>query len=93
MAASTINVALRGGESGGQPPGNFHTHKLVEILLTYNVWETDLGYVQGMSDLCSPLYVVLEGDETLVFWSFVHLMEERMVSGQQFIAYRYSSLV
>ena len=81
MAASTINVALRGGDSGGQPPGNYHTHKLVEILLTYNVWETDLGYVQGMSDLCSPLYVVLEGDETLVFWSFVHLMEERMVRG------------
>ena len=91
MAASTINVALRGGDSGGQPPGNFHTHKLVEILLTYKVWETDLGYVQGMSDLCSPLYVVLEGDETLVFWSFVHLMEERMVSGHA--SYRLSLFV
>lgn len=78
MAASTLNTALR-GDAGGQPDTNYHVEKLVEILLTYNVWETELGYVQGMSDLCSPLYVVLEGDETLVFWCFVNLMEERMV--------------
>ena len=77
LAASTIDTALRGGGSG-QPASNYHTQKLIEILLTYNVWETELGYVQGMSDLCSPLYIVLEGDETLVFWSFVNLMEERM---------------
>lgn len=80
MAASMIDQTLRGGaDSGGHPPGNYHTHKLMEILLTYNVWETELGYVQGMSDLASPLYIVLEGDEPLVFWCFVNLMEERMV--------------
>ncbi|CAD6583049.1 MAG: GTPase activating protein [Cyphobasidiales sp. Tagirdzhanova-0007] len=77
LAASTIDTALRGGGSG-QPASNYHTQKMVEILLTYNVWETDLGYVQGMSDLCSPLYIALEGNESLVFWSFVNLMEERM---------------
>jgi hypothetical protein len=81
MAASMIDQNTRGGaESGGHPPGNYHTHKLMEILLTYNFKETELGYVQGMSDLASPLYIVLEGDETLVFWCFVNLMEERMVS-------------
>lgn len=31
-----------------------------------------------MSDLCSPLYVVLEGDEAMTFWCFTKLME-RMV--------------
>jgi hypothetical protein len=66
-------------ESGGQPPSNKHVRKLQEILLTYNACETELGYVQGMSDLCSPLYVVMDGDEVLTFWAFVALME-RMVS-------------
>ena len=80
MAASTINTAVRGDYAGGQAPGNYHTHKLVEILLTYDYYEEELGYVQGQSDLCAPLYVVLEGDETLVFWCFTHLMESRMVS-------------
>lgn len=80
MAESAIDPSLRGGDSGGHPPSNYHVQKMVEILLTYNVWETELGYVQGMSDLCSPLYVTLDGDETLVFWSFVNLMERRMVS-------------
>lgn len=79
MAASAIDMSLRGGNSGGQPAGNYHVQKMVEILLTYNVHETELGYVQGMSDLCSPLYVTLEGDEAMVFWCFVNLMEERMV--------------
>lgn len=82
MQASTIDLAnTRGGtyDSGGHPPGNYHTHKLMEILLTYNVHETELGYVQGMSDLASPIYITLEGDEPLVFWCFVNLMEERMV--------------
>ncbi|KAN0061817.1 GTPase activating protein [Thecaphora frezii] len=33
------------------------------------------GYVQGMSDLCSPLYVICEGDEVKTFWCFVGFME------------------
>jgi hypothetical protein len=38
----------------------------------------DVGYVQGMSDLCAPIYVVMKGDEVMTFWCFVALME-RMV--------------
>lgn len=83
MEASTIDPTLRGGDAGGHPPSNYHVQKLIEILLTYNQWETELGYVQGMSDLCSPLYITLEGDETLVFWCFVNLMEERMVGASR----------
>lgn len=36
------------------------------------------GYVQGMSDLCAPIYVVMGGDEELTFWCFVEVMD-RMV--------------
>ena len=38
----------------------------------------DEGYVQGMSDLCAPIYVIMKGDEVMTFWCFVALME-RMV--------------
>lgn len=31
-----------------------------------------------MSDLCAPIYVVMEGDEELTFWCFVEVMD-RMV--------------
>lgn len=42
--------------------------------------ESELGgYVQGMSDLCAPLYVVTEGNEAETFWCFVSFMD-RMVS-------------
>ncbi|CEH17058.1 Ypt/Rab-specific GTPase-activating protein GYP7 and related proteins [Ceraceosorus bombacis] len=33
------------------------------------------SYVQGMSDLCAPLYVVCKGDEAQTFWCFVGLMQ------------------
>lgn len=55
-----------------------HVDKLAEILLTYGLFEKDLGYVQGMSDLCAPLYVIFEGEEVATFWCFVEFME-RMV--------------
>lgn len=39
----------------------------------------DSGYVQGMSDLCAPIYVVMNGNEELTFWCFVEVMN-RMAS-------------
>jgi hypothetical protein len=39
----------------------------------------DEGYVQGMSDLCAPIYVVMKADEVMTFWCFVAVME-KMVS-------------
>jgi hypothetical protein len=33
-----------------------------------------------MSDLCSPIYVVMDADEETTFWCFVEVMN-RMVSG------------
>ncbi|KAL7413775.1 rab-GTPase-TBC domain-containing protein [Mrakia frigida] len=62
-------------EEGGKSASNEHVDKLAEILLTYVLFEKDLGYVQGMSDLAAPLYVVMEGEEVATFWCFVEFME------------------
>ena len=53
---------------------NPHLFTMREILLTYNEFNENLGYVQGMTDLLSPLYVILK-DEVLSFWSFTKFME------------------
>lgn len=59
---------------GAQSPSNEHIDKMAGILLTYNFYDKDLGYVQGMSDLCAPLYVVMDTEEELTFWCFVKVM-------------------
>ncbi|CCK70547.1 GTPase-activating protein GYP7 KNAG_0E02880 [Huiozyma naganishii CBS 8797] len=53
---------------------NPHLLKLRDILKTYNVYNKDLGYVQGMCDLVSPLYSVVQ-DEPFAFWCFAHFMD------------------
>lgn len=60
---------------GAQSPSNEHIERLAGILLTYNFYEKDLGYVQGMSDLCAPIYVVMQANEELTFWCFVEFMD------------------
>ncbi|CCF58616.1 hypothetical protein KAFR_0F00190 [Kazachstania africana CBS 2517] len=47
---------------------------LKNILVTFNVFNSDLGYVQGMTDLLSPIYYILR-DETMAYWCFVKFME------------------
>jgi hypothetical protein len=53
-----------------------------DMLLTYNEYNKDLGYVQGMSDLLAPIYAVMQ-DDAIAFWGFVSFME-RMVRSQSF---------
>lgn len=53
---------------------NPHLFKMREILLTYNEYNVNLGYVQGMTDLLSPLYVKIR-DESLTFWAFTKFMD------------------
>ena len=48
------------------------------MLLTYNEYNRDLDYVQGMSDLLAPIYAVMQ-DDAVAFWGFVGFMD-RMVS-------------
>lgn len=46
-----------------------------DILMTYNMYNFDLGYVQGMSDLLSPIMVIME-NEVDSFWCFAGYMEK-----------------
>lgn len=57
---------------------NENVKKLNDILMTYCMYNFDLGYVQGMSDLLSPILLIME-DEIDAFWCFVGFMkmEER----------------
>ncbi|XP_068579241.1 TBC1 domain family member 15 isoform X2 [Cebidichthys violaceus] len=48
---------------------------LHDILMTYCMLDFDLGYVQGMSDLLSPILYVME-NEVDAFWCFVSFMEQ-----------------
>lgn len=53
---------------------NVHMEQLKEMLLTYNEYNKDLGYVQGMSDLLAPIYAVIQ-DDAVAFWAFQKFME------------------
>jgi hypothetical protein len=57
------------------PPSNHHVKKTQEILTTYVFAEPGRDYVQGMSDLLSPLYVVCDADEVLAYYCFCTVME------------------
>ncbi|XP_034053185.1 TBC1 domain family member 15-like isoform X2 [Gymnodraco acuticeps] len=48
---------------------------LHDILMTYCMYDFDLGYVQGMSDLLSPVLYVMES-EVDAFWCFVSFMDQ-----------------
>ncbi|XP_075065633.1 TBC1 domain family member 15 [Mixophyes fleayi] len=48
---------------------------LHDILMTYCMYDFDLGYVQGMSDLLSPVLYVME-NEVDAFWCFVSYMDQ-----------------
>ncbi|GMM27894.1 GTPase-activating protein [Martiniozyma asiatica (nom. inval.)] len=53
---------------------NPHLEALKNILFSYNELNWNLGYVQGMSDLLSPIYIIYK-DETMAFWCFSRFME------------------
>ncbi|KAL3477256.1 rab-GTPase-TBC domain-containing protein [Aspergillus californicus] len=52
---------------------NVHLEQMKDMLLTYNEYNPDLGYVQGMSDLLAPIYAVMQ-DDAVAFWAFVNFM-------------------
>ncbi|CAN1245209.1 TBC1 domain family member 15 [Linum grandiflorum] len=47
--------------------------KLWDILVVYSWIDTDIGYVQGMNDICSPMVILLENDAD-AYWCFDHAM-------------------
>ncbi|WRT70882.1 uncharacterized protein IL334_007881 [Kwoniella shivajii] len=62
-------------EEGGVAALNPHIAALRTILMTYHTYSPDLGYVQGMSDLLSPIYVVFDANEADSFWGLVGVMK------------------
>lgn len=48
---------------------------LSDILMTYVMYNFDIGYVQGMSDLLSPILCLLR-NEVDTFWCFVGFMDK-----------------
>lgn len=58
-----------------EPARIFHAARLVAILEAYAVYDPEIGYCQGMSDLLSPIItVILEDHEA--FWCFVGFMRK-----------------
>ncbi|PYH94264.1 putative GTPase activating protein [Aspergillus ellipticus CBS 707.79] len=53
---------------------NVHLEQMKDMLLTYNEYNPDLGYVQGMSDLLAPIYAVMQ-DDAVAFWAFAGFMD------------------
>nr|XP_043610308.1 rab GTPase-activating protein 22-like [Erigeron canadensis]XP_043610309.1 rab GTPase-activating protein 22-like [Erigeron canadensis] len=47
--------------------------KLWDVLAIYTWVDDDIGYVQGMNDICSPMVILLK-DEADAFWCFEHAM-------------------
>lgn len=54
---------------------NPHLEQLYDILMTYVMYNFDLGYVQGMSDLLSPILFLMD-NEVDAFWCFVGFMDK-----------------
>lgn len=76
------NIPLFAGEDTPHPDPdspfanigtNVHLEQLKDMLITYNEYNKTLGYVQGMSDLLSPIYAVIQ-DDAVAFWAFVGFM-------------------
>ena len=49
--------------------------KLTDLLMTYMMYDFDIGYVQGMSDLAGPILYMYKGDLVKSFWIFVEVMK------------------
>lgn len=52
----------------------FHAARLVAILEAYALYDPEIGYCQGMSDLLTPIISVVEEDH-VAFWCFVGFMK------------------
>ncbi|XP_028790833.1 GTPase-activating protein GYP7-like isoform X1 [Neltuma alba] len=58
-----------------EPCRVFHAARLVAILEAYALYDPEIGYCQGMSDLLSPIITVISEDH-MAFWCFVGFMKK-----------------
>ncbi|CAL9090907.1 unnamed protein product [Musa acuminata var. zebrina] len=58
-----------------EPCRIYHAARLVAILEAYALYDPEIGYCQGMSDLLTPILAVMEEDHE-AFWCFVGFMKK-----------------
>ncbi|GAB2224506.1 hypothetical protein Drorol1_Dr00005267 [Drosera rotundifolia] len=58
-----------------EPCRIYHAARLVAILEAYALYDPEIGYCQGMSDLLSPIVSVIEEDH-VAFWCFAGFMRK-----------------
>lgn len=58
-----------------EPCRIFHAARLVAVLEAYALYDPEIGYCQGMSDLLSPIITVITEDHE-AFWCFVSFMRK-----------------
>ncbi|KAF7149436.1 hypothetical protein RHSIM_Rhsim03G0212800 [Rhododendron simsii] len=82
QAAVSDERARRSAEAVGlkdydhlDPTRIFHAARLVAILEAYALYDPEIGYCQGMSDLLSPIIAVVTEDH-MAFWCFVGFMKK-----------------
>ncbi|KAL2921741.1 GTPase-activating protein gyp7 [Bienertia sinuspersici] len=82
QAAVSEDRANRSAEAVGlkdydhlEPCRIYHAARLVAILEAYAIYDSEIGYCQGMSDLLSPILSVIEEDH-MAFWCFVGFMKK-----------------
>ncbi|KAJ4806370.1 Ypt/Rab-GAP domain of gyp1p superfamily protein [Rhynchospora pubera] len=82
QAAVSAELAAQRAESVGlkdyehlEPCMMYHAARLVAILEAYAVYDPEIGYCQGMSDLLSPIAAVMEEDYQ-AFWCFAGFMKK-----------------
>lgn len=54
---------------------NDNLDTLNQLLMTYMMYDFDIGYVQGMSDLAAPILYMYDGNLVKSFWVFVEAMK------------------
>ncbi|WOL18061.1 TBC1 domain family member 15-like [Canna indica] len=57
--------------------------RLWDVLAVYSWIDRDIGYCQGMSDLCSPIIILIE-NEADAFWCFEHLMRRVLIWSMEY---------
>lgn len=68
-------LGIEGLDSQTREEVEQHLESLKRVLMTFTMLEFDLGYVQGMNDLCAPFMVVMR-NEADAFWCFGQWMKQ-----------------
>ncbi|KAG6475383.1 rab GTPase-activating protein 22-like [Zingiber officinale] len=71
---SAISVGLKNYDQL-DPCMIYHAARMVAVLEAYAVYDPEIGYCQGMSDLLTPILAVIKEDHE-AFWCFVGFMRK-----------------